>query len=52
MVRTRPNEAGEFAIRFENPCGFDPAPGKYPVIFQVFVGVSRRPIPERIFPTA
>jgi beta-lactamase regulating signal transducer with metallopeptidase domain len=49
LVRTRPNQAGEFAISFENPGGSDLVSGKHQVIFQVFVGVSRKPIREKIF---
>ena len=39
----------EFTIAFENPKGFDLEAGKHQVIFQVFVGVSRKPIREKIF---
>jgi hypothetical protein len=49
LARTRPNEAGEFTISFENPRATDLVPGKHQVIFQVFVGASRRPIREKIF---
>ncbi len=49
MARTRPNEAGEFTIAFENPRGVDLVTGKHQVIFQVFVGVSQEPIREKIF---
>ena len=49
LARTRPNEAGECTISFENPRGFNLEPGKHQVIFQVFVGVSQKPIRERIF---
>ena len=41
LARTRPNDAGESTISFENPRGFDLEPGKHQVIFQVFVGASR-----------
>jgi hypothetical protein len=49
LARTRPNDAGEFSISFENPRGFELARGKHQVIFQVFVGTSQKPIRERIF---
>jgi hypothetical protein len=49
ITRTRPNEAGEFTIAFENPRGFDLVTGKHQVIFPVFVGVSKKPIREKIF---
>ncbi len=49
LARTRPNDAVEFTISFENPRGFELAPGKHQVIFQVFVGASQRPIREKIF---
>lgn len=49
LARGRPNEAGEFTISFENPPGFDLARGKHQVIFQVFVGVSHKPLIEKIF---
>ena len=48
LARTKPNEAGEFTISFENPRGFDLEPGKHQVIFQVFVGVSQKPIRAKI----
>lgn len=48
LARTRPNEAGEFSISFENPRGFELARDKHQVIFQVFVGTSQKPIRERI----
>lgn len=49
LTRTRPDEAGNFVIAFENPRGLDLEPGKHQVILQVLVGASRRPIRERIF---
>ena len=49
LARTRPNEAGEFTITFENPSGVDLVPGKHQVVFQVFVGVSQNPIRQKIF---
>jgi len=49
LARTRPNDAGEFMISFENPRGFELAPGKHQVIFQVFIGASQKPIREKIF---
>jgi hypothetical protein len=49
LARTRPNDAGEFTISFENPPGYELAPGKHQVIFQVFVGASQKPIREKIF---
>ena len=49
LARTRPDGDGAFVISFENPRGFDLAPGKHQVIFQVFVGASRKPIREKIF---
>lgn len=49
LRRTRPNAAGELTISFENPRGTELTPGKHQVIFQVFVGVSQRPIREKIF---
>jgi hypothetical protein len=49
LARTRPNGAGEFVISFENPRGYDLAPGEHQVIFQVFVGASQKPIREKIF---
>ena len=49
LARTRPDEGGGFSVTFENPDGFDLAPGKHQVIFQVFVGVSQKPIREKIF---
>jgi hypothetical protein len=49
LARTRPNEAGEFNISFENPRGFDLVRDKHQAIFQVFVGASQKPIRERIF---
>jgi hypothetical protein len=49
LTRTRPNEAGEFTVSFENPRGFELEPGKHQVIFQVFIGVSRKPIRRKIF---
>jgi hypothetical protein len=48
LARTRPNEAGECTISFENPRGFNLEPGKHQVIFQVFVGVSQKPTREKI----
>lgn len=49
MRRGRPNEAGEFVVSFQNPRNFDLTRGKHQVIFQVFVGVSQKPIREKIF---
>ncbi len=49
LARTRPNEAGEFIISFQNPRGIKLVPGEHQVIFQVFVGVSRQPIRQKIF---
>ena len=49
LARTRPNAEGEFTISFENPRGFKLEPGKHQVIFQVFVGASRKPIRQKIF---
>jgi hypothetical protein len=49
LARTRPNQAGEFDISFENPRGFDLTPDKHQVIFQVFVGISQKPIRQKIF---
>ncbi len=49
LTRTRPNDAGEFTISFENPRGFELEPGKHQVIFQVFIGGSRKPIRRKIF---
>ena len=49
LTRTRPNEAGEFTISFQNPRGLDPKKGKEQVVFQLFVGVSKQPVRERIF---
>jgi len=48
LARTRPNEAGEFSIVFENPRGFDLARGKNQVIVQVFVGESQKPVRDMI----
>jgi hypothetical protein len=48
LARTKPNESGELTISFENPRGFDLEPGKHQVIFQVFVGVSQKPIRAKI----
>ena len=49
LARTRPNEAGEFTISFENPRGVNLTPGEHQVVFQVFVGVSQKPIRQKIF---
>ncbi len=49
LSRTKPNDKGEFTFAFENPKGFNLAPNKHQVIFQVFVGVSQKPIREKIF---
>jgi hypothetical protein len=49
LARTRPNDAGAFTISFENPRWVQLEPGKHQVIFQVFVGVSQKPIREKIF---
>ncbi|HVX14989.1 MAG TPA: M56 family metallopeptidase [Pirellulales bacterium] len=49
LARGRPDDAGEFVISFQNPPGFDLTRGKHQVIFQVFVGVSQRPLREKIF---
>ncbi len=49
LARTRQNEAGEFMITFENPRGFELAPGKHQVIFQVFEGTSQKPIRAKVF---
>jgi hypothetical protein len=49
LARTQPNEAGEFTISFENPSGMNVKAGRDQVVFQVFVGVSYKPIHERIF---
>ncbi len=49
LARTRPNEAGAFTISFENPRGIDLEPEKHQVVFQVFVGVSQKPLRETIF---
>jgi hypothetical protein len=48
LARTRPDDTGECAISFENPRGWDLEPGKHQVIFQLFVGVSQKPIREKI----
>ena len=48
LRRTRPNEAGEFTISFENPRGEDLTPGVHQVVFQLFVGVSQQPIRKKI----
>lgn len=48
LARTRPNEAGECTISFENPRGFDLESGKHQVVFQVFIGASQKPIREKI----
>ena len=49
LARTRPNDAGECTISFENPSEAKLEPGKNQVIFQVFVGASQEPIREKIF---
>jgi hypothetical protein len=49
LARTRPGPDGAFTISFQNPRGADLQPGKHQVIFQVFVGVSQKPIREKIF---
>jgi hypothetical protein len=48
LIRTRPNDTGEFTISFENPRGMKLDPGKHQVIFQVFVGASRKPVRRKI----
>ena len=49
LARTRPDAEGNFTISFENPRGYELEPGKHQVVFQVFVGMSRKPIREKIF---
>jgi hypothetical protein len=49
LARSRSNEVGEFQLTFENPPGFDLSPDKHQVIFQVIVGVSQKPIRQKIF---
>jgi hypothetical protein len=49
LVRSRPNDHGEFEFTFENPKGLELVPGRHQIIFQVFAGISKRPIREKIF---
>jgi hypothetical protein len=49
LARTRPDATGAFTISFENPRGFELERGKHQVIFQVLVGISQKPIREKIF---
>lgn len=49
LTRTKADGAGRFTISFQHPKRVDLVPGKHQVIFQVFVGASRKPIKEKIF---
>lgn len=48
LVRTRSAADGSVTFTFENPSGWVLAPEKHQVIFQVFVGVSHKPVTDRI----